>query len=486
MKKIGILACLFMAFSTVSVAEAGNNSGLAQGLLSGEMTDSSVILQARLTKGERQENGEIEGASGVARFEISRDPEFASRTEADWLSATAGYGFIVKKRVGGLHAATVYYYRLRYGPDEENMLVSEAAKFQTLGGAGISRHVTFTATTCLNYVKFHDGDFNKRGEMVKPPFTGPDKHLGFSSFAFIPFLEPEFVIYNGDIVYYDQAPPGEAHATSVEDMRFRWHRQLSQPRIVHTFSQAGSYFLKDDHDFRYNDADLTGNREPSTETGIRIFNEQAPIVDPQRENPVTYRTHRVSKELQMWFMEGRDYRSPNAMEDGPGKSIWGETQMAWVKETLLASDAKFKVLVVPSPMVGPDKASKTDNHTNLGGFRHEAGAFFAWMVENRISTDELFIITGDRHWQYHSIHPTGYQEFSSGSISYANAQRVIAPGDVKGTDPEALIRQPFASPLKNGGFLQIDVLPGDGKNEDEFKVRFYNEWGQMLYTFSTR
>ena len=260
---------------------------------------------------------------------------------------------------------------------------------------------------------------------------------------------------------------------------------MSQPRLLNTLAQAGGYYLKDDHDFRYNDADLTGDRPPSVETGIRIFREQTPIVDPEAENAVTYRTRRVSRELQLWFMEGRDYRSPNAMEDGPGKTLWGEQQIAWLKETLSASDARFKVLIVPSPMVGPDKATKTDNHTNLGGFRHEAGELFAWLKDSGFSTDELFIVTGDRHWQYHSIHPSGFQEFSSGSISYANAQRVIPPGDPKGTDPDALVRQPFASPQKNGGFLQIDVIPATIDRADEFKVRFFNEWGQLLHTFSS-
>ena len=475
----------FLFAATLPGLHALDGVGLAQGILSGEMTDSSVILQARLTHGGRQDNGEIEGSAGVGRFEISTDPDFGHFVDTGWLQAKPDYDFILKKKVEGLEPATVYHYRLRFGADRENTRLSESARFQTLGGTSISRHVTFTATTCLNYEKFHFGDYNNRGELKRGPFTGPDKHLGFSSFAFIPFLKPEFVIYNGDIVYYDTASAGHAIASDIDGMRFRWHRQMSQPRLLNTLTQAGGYYLKDDHDFRYNDADLTGDRPPSVETGIRIFREQTPIVDPEAENAVTYRTRRVSRELQLWFMEGRDYRSPNAMEDGPGKTLWGKQQITWLKETLTASDARFKVLIVPSPMVGPDKATKNDNHTNLGGFRHEAGEIFVWLKDSGFSTDELFIVTGDRHWQYHSIHPSGFQEFSSGSISYANAQRVIPPGDLKGTDPGALVRQPFASPQKNGGFLQIDVIPATEDRADEFKVRFFNEWGQLLHTFST-
>jgi len=478
---------LLILFAVLAVSNATADDAplsLAQGLLAGEPTDNSIILQARLTSGGRQENGEITGAPGFARFEVSRDPEFSSFGSTDWLAAEADRDFTVKQFVDGLQPATLYYYRLRFGKDREQTVVSEAARFETLAGAMISRPVTFTALTCLNYVKFHFGDFNKEGELRQPPYPGLDKHLGYTSFSFIPFLQSQFVIYNGDNVYYDQNVPGAPHATKLEQMRYRWHRQFSQPRVLEVLNGSAGYWLKDDHDFRYNDSDMEGDREPSPETGIRIFREQAPVVDPADKNAVTYRSRRISKELELWFLEGRDYRSPNAMPDGPGKSIWGAEQMAWLKRTLLKSDARFKLLIVPSPLVGPDKASKSDNHTNLGGFRHEAAEFFAWLTENSFSPEELMIVTGDRHWQYHSIHPSGFQEFSAGSISFANAQRVMKPGDVKGTDPESKIRQPFASQTKHGGFLQIDVNPGDGEaSRDEFKIRFYDEWGQLLYSY---
>ena len=56
---------------------------------------------------------------------------------------------------------------------------------------------------------------NACGEMLKPPFPGPDKHLGYSAFAFIPFLLPEFVIYNGDLVYYDSASADHTVASDI-------------------------------------------------------------------------------------------------------------------------------------------------------------------------------------------------------------------------------------------------------------------------------
>ena len=39
--------------------------------------------------------------------------------------------------------------------------------------------------------------------------------------------------------------------------------------------------------------------------------------------------------MQIWLVEGRDFRSPNTAPDGPEKTIWGKEQMEWFKELLL-------------------------------------------------------------------------------------------------------------------------------------------------------
>jgi alkaline phosphatase/alkaline phosphatase D len=141
------------------------------------------------------------------------------------------------------------------------------------------------------------------------------------------------------------------------------------------------------------------------------------------------------------------------MPDGPDKTLWGAAQRDWLQRTLKESDATWKILISPTPLVGPDDAYKTDNHTNLGGFRHEADAFFAWLKENRVTG--FMTVCGDRHWQYHSIHPSGIEEFACGALNDENSRVGVAPGSKKGTDPDALIKQPYTYPEPTGGFLHI-------------------------------
>ncbi|RMG59984.1 MAG: alkaline phosphatase, partial [Bacteroidetes bacterium] len=189
-------------------------------------------------------------------------------------------------------------------------------------------------------------------------------------------------------------------------------------------------------------------------------------------------------DLQLWFVEGRDFRSPNAMPDGPDKTIWGAEQLNWLKESLLASDATFKLLISPTPMIGPDDKRKTDNHTNLGGFRHEGDAFFAWLDENGFQDKGFYILCGDRHWQYHSIHPNGIEEFSCGALVDQNSRVGRKPGDPGSTDPEGLIRQPFTSPQAGGGFLLVELDPGPGG--PSLSLRLMDIYGEERYAVTQR
>ncbi|NNM29774.1 MAG: alkaline phosphatase, partial [Akkermansiaceae bacterium] len=136
---------------------------------------------------------------------------------------------------------------------------------------------------------------------------------------------------------------------------------------------------------------------------------------PQSAKP--YRTFRWGRHLQVWFPEGREYRSPNTMPDGPEKSILGAEQWQWLEKTMAASDAAFKLFVSATPVVGPDRANKNDNHANEG-FAHEGRRLRKFLS----GVPGCFVINGDRHWQYHSVDPeTGLHEFGSGPASDRHA-----------------------------------------------------------------
>jgi alkaline phosphatase/alkaline phosphatase D len=130
-------------------------------------------------------------------------------------------------------------------------------------------------------------------------------------------------------------------------------------------------------------------------------------------------------------------------------------------------------------MIGPDDATKNDNHADIGGFRNEGDAFFAWLGENKITG--FMIVCGDRHWQYHSIHPSGIEEFACGALNDENARLGVPPGSKKGTDPDARIKQPYLYTEPTGGFLYLRVAP-DGARRSKLVIEHRDDYGKIMNT----
>ena len=466
-----LAALLGLAFVSTKAGDAVYH---ARGEMSGEVTDTSVLLQSRLTAIQGPEldaHGDVPGAAGVAMFEWSESEDLSNATTTGWLKAEAEHDFIVRTQVTGLKADTTYRYRLVFGETIADAKAGPIRSFKTLPGAASTAAVQFCMGSCMNYHKFMNGKAGKASGPITA--TEEDKRLGYPAFAAMEALKPDFFIGTGDIVYYDNVLNGPAQ--TLPELRSCWHEQFRFPRLISFFAQTPGYWSKDDHDFRFNDSDNGGNKKPAPSTGIEIFREQMPIHAAEDRKSPTYRTHRLNKHVQLWFTEGRDYRSPNKVEDGPQKTLWGAEQKAWLMRTLKESDAVWKIIISPTPMVGPDDASKQDNHTNLGGFRHEADEFFQWLNDNGIKN--LLTFCGDRHWQFHSIHPSGVEEFACGALNDENSRVGVPPGSKKGTDPEGLIQQPYTYPEPTGGFLHV-ISHDDGK----LSIEFRDDHGEVLHT----
>ena len=232
---------------------------------------------------------------------------------------------------------------------------------------------------------------------------------GFKIYDQMLKLDPEFFVHTGDIVYYDRL------AKTVELARWHWARTYSLPTNVRFHRQVASYFEKDDHDTWMNDCWPTMKSrfmgEFTFQQGQQVFLDEVGMGDR------TYRTYRWGKDLQIWLPEGRDFRSPNNMPDGPDKSIWGKEQKEWFKRTVQASDATFRVLINETPVVGPDRTNKHDNLANKD-FTHEGNEIRRFIASQK----NMYVVCGDRHWQYVSVDPkTGVREYSCGPASNEHA-----------------------------------------------------------------
>ena len=340
----------------------------------------------------------LPGAPGEVRLNYWPEETRNMSVSTEWSAVSADDDFTHQFRLSGLKPNTRYECIVDARiPDAGVPTHQVRGTFRTAPSPEVPTAVTFAVVT--------GQEFWRRDDDVS----------GHKIYPVMEALDPHFFVHTGDVVYLDKAGPW---SVNVAQARHKWHRMYALPYQRAFHNKVSSYFLRDDHETWQNDCWPTMDNNKMGELtyadGVNIFFEQVP--GPDREKP--YRTIRWGKDLQIWLVEGRDYRSPNTDPDGPGKTIWGAEQMAWFKETVRQSDAAFRVLISPTPVVGPDrKQGKNDNHSNEA-FAHEGNELRDFMASQK----NMVVLCGDRHWQYASIDPkTGLREYCSGPTSDLHA-----------------------------------------------------------------
>ncbi|RKY08550.1 MAG: alkaline phosphatase [Planctomycetota bacterium] len=383
--------------------------------------------------------GAVGGTTGRVRV-LYKAQTGGSWKQTDWRPVDPQKDYTRQFRLTNLSPKTKYLVRIESQADNGGKGQTIEGGFRTAPGPDRAEKVVFTVSTGQYYPDqdVPGGGYKIYGQMLK--------------------LDPDFFVHTGDILYYDKL----AKAKSLPLARRHWWRMYSLPTNVEFHRQVASYFMKDDHDTWKNDCWPTMKGKDmgdfTFKQGQAVFLEQVPMGEK------TWRTYRWGKDLQIWLVEGRDFRSPNPMPDGPDKTIWGKQQKRWFKRTVAESDATFKILISPTPIVGPDRTKKNDNHANKG-FTHEGDELRQFISKQK----NMYVVCGDRHWQYVSQHAeTGVREYCCGPASNEHA------GGWKNS-----MRYPEHKYLNvTGGFLAGTVERKDGKPTLTF--RHYSVDGKIL------
>lgn len=339
----------------------------------GELTDVAMLNQSQLPEGVSldQIHGACPGAAGEVMLRYYPEQKESEVKETGWAAVDPSKNYTHQWQLQNLLAGTNYQLEFLARKDEASP-VSDTflGSFTTAPAEQTARPLNFSIVSCHDYDRKDTTD-------------------GHKIYAAMMNDELDFYIHTGDIEYYDKPNP---YAFTEELMRFKWDRLFALPLQREFYAKTTSYFMKDDHDILYDDAFPGMTYGPvSFERGLEIFDrEQFPSRD------TTYQTIRWGKDLQIWILEGRRFRSKNTDPDGPAKTILGEEQKQWLFQTLQASDATFKVIVSASPVLGPDRPrGKNDNHSNQA-FQTEGDEIRAFVNQ----FDNVYLCNGDRHWQY--------------------------------------------------------------------------------------
>jgi alkaline phosphatase D len=192
--------------------------------------------------------------------------------------------------------------------------------------------------------------------------------------------KPDFFAWIGDNIYGD--------SLRAETLAEEYRHQRMIPALQPVLRGVPQLAVWDDHDFGLNDHDGT---HPRKAEALAVFRQYWP--NPAHgtpETPGVFFAHHHGG-VDFFFVDCRYHRSPNDAPDGPEKTFLGAGQLAWLKASLKASTAPFKVLVSGSGWT----AAKGAGGDSWAAFLHERDQLFDFIRDEAIGG--VVLLSGDTH-----------------------------------------------------------------------------------------
>jgi alkaline phosphatase D len=211
---------------------------------------------------------------------------------------------------------------------------------------------------------------------------------------------PDLFVSIGDFPYTDNGPP----AMTVDEYRTRHIEARTSPRIRRLLGAVGLRAIYDDHEFR-NDWDAM-YREVEHDryvAAMQVWDEFFPL----RQSDVRYRSWHWGANVECFLLDARQYRSANKDPDIAGKTMLGETQLAWLVDGVRASTAPFKLIYTSVPL------DFGDGNDHWSSFTVERTRMFDALA----GVPGVLFVSADQHWFAAHRHDRGIREFQVGPIA---------------------------------------------------------------------
>lgn len=285
---------------------------------------------------------------------------------------TAQQDYTARLNLTGLDPGKTYRYRVMRG----NRTVKQG-HFTTLPAwRGSSQPFDFTVYfgTCafLNDPEWDRG----------PPYGGEEGIFDQIAQAADRNPLPNFMLWGGDTVYYREADYESPWGMNARQRSVRHH-----PALQKLLTALPHYAIWDDHDYGPNDSNQSFVfKQASLELFQRYW---ANLSFGLPGEPGIFTAFSVA-DADFFLLDDRWYRDQDRSPDFPGKQLYGADQLRWLKNALLASRARFKLIVGGSQFLDEGSSAEGWHH-----FPAERQEFLGWLKANRISS--VLFLSGDRH-----------------------------------------------------------------------------------------
>ena len=397
--------------------QSTNNSTLTinEGVASGEVSYDGATIWARVdeeSKMNLQYDDNTEFLHPVSKIKsVDNSTDFAGKIRLDGLKANTKYFYKVWfSNIGNVTNSSAIIGSFRTAPDLTSS--SDSTSFilgADIGGQGFCREV----------------------------------NDGYLIFEKMKSLSPDFYIQNGDMIYATNDCPKERpgggqnipgifpgiaapvvdwnNLTEIQDIYLKhWTYNRGDPHLQSFLGNTSVYMQWDDHevinDFGSQWSYLNSQNRNRTgyqnlvQAGTEAFFNFSPLERNQQEPNRIYRAFHWGKDLDVIILDARSYRSRNDLPDieQSNKTMLGFGQLSWLKETLLNSNATWKIVSSDVPMSIPTGANASKfgrdgwadgivrDFSSRTGFERELSNLMRFIDDNDIKN--VVFLTTDAHF----------------------------------------------------------------------------------------
>ena len=412
---------------------------LPQGIAVGDVTSQGALLWVR--------------TEGAALVQVEWAPPSVWETASKMATAVAPVARTARMVTGpdtdytasisldGAVPATLYRY---------HVLVSRIGESTAAGPATVAAQGEFTtlpdAQRSAPVVFAWSGDLG--GQQRCRQGAG-----GYPVFDTLRRQDLDFFLFLGDTIYSDDtcpSPPNEPgadfKASTLAEYRARHRYQRGAESLRRFLESVPVYVIWDDHEVRNNFAGPFDDQMPA---GRQALREYWPIVSPAGDPNRMYRVVRYGADLELFILDTRQYRSRNADQDGPAKTMLGAAQLQWLLNGLTHSTATWKVIATSVPLSIPKGGGATEpgydgwaGEADGTGFERERQVIVDAILGQRLKN--VVFLGGDVHWvQANAYDPDqdgviDFHEFIAGPLSARPGRLTVAS---EGLHPTRLINE---------------------------------------------
>jgi alkaline phosphatase D len=426
------------------------------GVASGDPLTDRIILWTRVTT---QDN------SISVEWQIATDTAFANVINSGTVTTDPSKDHTVKVDATGLQQDTWYYYRFK-----NNGIYSPTGRTRTAPSGNVN-NLRFAVVACSNY---QDGFFNAYKDIALKNDVDAVIHLGdyyyeYGTDDFTPGVDSARL----------HEPPTEIYTLAMYRMRHSQYKMDDDLRRLH--QMVPFITVWDDHesandswsDGAQNHTDsLEGNWNQRKSDSRKAYFEWMPIRDVHNSVDTIHRTLQMGNLLDLIMidsrLEGRQQQigTTGAAVTDTNRTMLGSAQLAWFKQQLSTSTAKWK-LIGNQVMVSPLKVlGQAVNQDQWDGYPAERTKILSHIGDNNI--DNVVFLTGDIHTSWASdiaVNPANYTASTgAGSTCVEYVCTSITSGSFITFSVPVAIIQSFNNNIKYAelskrGYLLLDVTP---------------------------